>query len=198
MDMRYDPLLGGMNLIGVAPTEGNLGLPNAQRIRVGASASSVLFARIASTNPALHMPKGSQIPDSTAVALFQFWIDSGLGTIDSDGDGVADTTDNCPYESNPTQADGGGWMSPANDGIGGACQCASVDTSPALNSVDLVALRAYLSGTGQTQSGVEERANYPDTSGRASILDSVRFKRALQGVEARPAQRCRAATSLLP
>jgi hypothetical protein len=39
--------------------------------------------------------------------------------VDSDGDGVADTSDNCPNIANPTQADCD------NDGIGDACEIAA-------------------------------------------------------------------------
>ncbi len=39
--------------------------------------------------------------------------------VDADGDGVADSTDNCPTTSNPTQAD---WD---NDGVGDACDAPS-------------------------------------------------------------------------
>ena len=41
MDMRYEPLLGGMSLIGVTPTQGDLGITGAQRIKPGASAQTV-------------------------------------------------------------------------------------------------------------------------------------------------------------
>jgi uncharacterized repeat protein (TIGR03806 family) len=199
MDMRYDKLLGAMNLIGVAPSEGDLGVPNALRVRVGSSSTSILYLRVASTVVSQRMAKGSQIPDPVAVALFRTWIDSGLATIDSDADGVPDATDNCPYEPNPTQTDTGGWLSSSSDGVGDACQCAGVDSTPAVNANDLAQLRSYLAGvTGGTMPGVEARANYPDGSGRASVLDSAHFKRSLQGVEVRPAQRCRAASELLP
>ncbi len=50
------------------------------------------------------------------------------GCADADGDSICDEDDNCPYASNPDQADRGGigTNSPA-DGIGDACQCGDVN-----------------------------------------------------------------------
>jgi uncharacterized repeat protein (TIGR03806 family) len=199
MDMRYEPLLGGMNLIGVTPTQGNLGLPNAQRIRVGASGSSVLYARMASTDPTLRMAKGSQIPDAAAVSLIKTWIDSGLATIDSDGDGAADSADNCPYEPNPDQMDGGGWISSTPNGVGDLCQCENVDAGGSVVSNDLLRLRQYLSGNSTfVLPRVERRLRYLDPNGRGSILDVAHLQRALGGAEAPPTQSCSAALKLAP
>jgi hypothetical protein len=44
------------------------------------------------------------------------------GVIDSDGDGIADSEDNCPYTYNPDQADSNG------DGRGDACELADTPT----------------------------------------------------------------------
>jgi subtilisin family serine protease len=50
-----------------------------------------------------------------------------VGSPDADGDGVADTTDNCRFAPNPTQKDTGGiGTSSGPDGIGDACQCGDV------------------------------------------------------------------------
>jgi uncharacterized repeat protein (TIGR03806 family) len=199
MDMRYETLLGGMNLIGVAPNQGDLGIPGAQRIKVGSSAQSVLWQRVASIDPTLRMAKGSQIPDPLAVSLLGSWIDSGLATLDSDGDGIADSLDNCPYEPNPTQTDGGRWLSTAPDSVGDACQCENVDTLGSVTDVDVTSLRQYLAGSATAAApGVERRLRYLDTNGRGSILDFAHFKRALAQLEAQPQQTCAAASRLLP
>src|SRR5271157_2429286 len=47
---------------------------------------------------------------------------------DTDGDGILDPYDNCPYTYNPDQKDSGGVGSGSPpDGIGDACQCADVN-----------------------------------------------------------------------
>jgi uncharacterized repeat protein (TIGR03806 family) len=137
LDLRYRTLLGDMSLIGVAPTEGTLGLPNAQRIRPGVKEQSVLWARVASTDPAIHMPAGSLVPDPLAVSVLGAWIDTGLAVLDSDADGDADAADNCPYEPNASQSDAGGWLSVSPDGVGDACQCLDVTPTAAINAIDI-------------------------------------------------------------
>ncbi len=196
MNMRYEPLLGEMNLIGVAPTSGDLGISGALRIKVGSSAQSVLWQRVASTDPTLRMAKGTQIPDPLAVSLLRTWIDSGLGVLDSDGDGAADSADNCPYEPNATQIDGGGWNSSTPDAIGDACQCANLEGSGVVNTADYTRLRQYL--TGVATPGAERHLRYLDVNGRGSILDVAHFKRALMLAEPPPQQICGASTRLVP
>lgn len=90
MDLRSTRLLGELNAIGVAPTEGGLGLPTPQRIRVGVPEQSVLWHRQQSTDAGIRMPDGSLVPDPAAVPVFDTWIGSGLATLDSDEDTLAD------------------------------------------------------------------------------------------------------------
>lgn len=198
MDMRYEPLLGAMNLIGVTPTSGNLGVAGAQRVKVGASSQSVLWLRAASTDPALRMAKGTRVPDPLGVALLASWIDSGLTSIDSDADGHADSVDNCPYEPNPTQSDLGRWLLPVSDGVGDACQCESVDADGKVNHTDLAALRQVLTGQPAPVPKLPRRLRYLDSAGRASILDVVHYRRSLAGAEPPPQQTCPAGTRLEP
>ena len=199
LDLRFEPLLGGMNLIGVAPTEGNLGIVGAERIRVGSKAQSVLWERVRSTTPSIRMPAGSLVPDPLAESLLGAWIDSGLGVLDSDGDAIADGADNCAYESNATQGDAGGWLSSTRDGIGDACQCGNVDALGVVNLLDRTRLRQYLSGnTGVAAAKLERRSAYTDAAGRPSILDLTHLRRAFAGSEAPLAQICPAATRLEP
>ena len=65
---------------------------------------------------------------------------------DSDGDGVPDASDNCPYAPNPDQADRGGIGSgSAADGIGDACQCGDVNGSGQISVTDsVIILRSLL------------------------------------------------------
>jgi hypothetical protein len=97
MDMRAETAVEAMNLIGVTPTFGDLGIAGAQRIRSGSKAQSVLWQRVRSTDPAVHMPQVSRVPDPLAVSLLGAWIDSAPAGLDSDGDGVTDANDNCPF-----------------------------------------------------------------------------------------------------
>ena len=61
-------------------------------------------------------------------------------TLDSDGDGVGDYVDNCPYAFNPLQEDNGGFQTLTPDGIGDACQCGDMDGSGMVDFNDLVQL----------------------------------------------------------
>ena len=199
LDLRHTRLLGGMNLIGVTPTEGDLGITGAQRIRVGSKAQSVLWHRLQSIDAQIRMPEGSLQPDPLGVALIGSWIDTGLATLDSDLDGHPDASDNCAYEANASQTDGGGWMSSTPDGIGDACQCWNVDTTAAVTAADSVRLRQYVAGrSGGVSAGLPRRMSFTDDAGRPSILDVTRFRRSLAGADGPLAQTCPAATHLVP
>ncbi len=63
---------------------------------------------------------------------------------DADGDEVPDSSDNCPYEPNPTQSDVGGLGAAPPDGIGDACQCGDVNDSGTITSSDVTILRRAL------------------------------------------------------
>ena len=61
--MRAEPLLGAMNLIGVTPTEGDLGIVGAQRIRVGLEgAERALGARRSRPITRVRMPQAAACP----------------------------------------------------------------------------------------------------------------------------------------
>lgn len=126
MDMRFHTLLGDMSLVGTPALYGNLGLPApALRIDPGGSPTpseaSVLWARMASSDPTVRMARGTLLPDDEHVTLVGDFID-GLpidpNDLDSDLDGVGDGgpgADNCPAVANAGQEDGDG------DQIGDAC-----------------------------------------------------------------------------
>jgi len=63
---------------------------------------------------------------------------------DSDGDGVPDSLDNCPYEPNTDQADSGGVNTTVPDGIGDACQCGDVDNDGKVLGNDAIILARSL------------------------------------------------------
>ncbi|HEM46347.1 MAG TPA: hypothetical protein ENO23_04790, partial [Alphaproteobacteria bacterium] len=115
IDMRSRVLLGDMHLIGVAPNQGDLGLPSPERIKPGVSAESVLYARMAASDPAVRMASGTLLAHDAALSVVGSWIDTGLSIIDTDEDGVADATDLCPGVPDPGQADRDG------DLLGDAC-----------------------------------------------------------------------------
>ncbi len=199
MDLRYTRLLGELNAIGVAPTEGNLGLPTPQRIRVGLPEQSVVWHRQQSTDASIRMPDGSLLPDPAAVAIFDAWIRSGLATLDSDADGVADAADLCPRIADPSQADGGGFGTSTPDGVGTACQCGDVNGDGRVDSRDAAPLRAALARTSGPLSGAaNRRCVSPSDTGECSIVSWARIQKRLAGATAAHGQTCAAATELGP
>jgi hypothetical protein len=122
MDMRFDTSLPAMNLIGIAPTFGDLGIAGAQRIRSGSREQSIVWQRVRSNDLGVRMPQGTRVPDPLAVDLLGAWIDSHPESVDSDGDGWTDAADNCPTVPNADQADAD------SDGTGDACESSSCVT----------------------------------------------------------------------
>ncbi len=191
MDLRSTRTLAELNAIGVAPTEGGLGLPTPQRIRVGVPEQSVLWHRQQSTDATIRMPDYSLVPDPTAVPVFDTWIRTGLATLDSDEDTRADTADNCPRIANQTQTDSNG------DGNGDACQCGDVNGDGSLTSSDLAPLRAALAKSGPALSGAaNRRCVSPSDTGECSIVSWARMSKRLAGAVAAHGQTCPAATEL--
>lgn len=74
IDLRFSA--ANMNLIGVPPTEGDLGLSSPARIRAGARSSSVLYVRMNQTDQSRMPPVGSTVVDTEGLALIGQWIDS--------------------------------------------------------------------------------------------------------------------------
>ena len=76
MDMRSQTKFLDMNLFGVKPSEGTLGLTTPQRIFPGKKASSVLWERMRRLD-GFRMPEiGSALVDKKGVQLIGTWIDS--------------------------------------------------------------------------------------------------------------------------
>jgi len=74
VDLRFLTADPGMNVIDVRPTRGDLGLPDAYRIKRRVPGSSVLFERMQRLD-GIRMPRlGSSVLDADALALLQAWI----------------------------------------------------------------------------------------------------------------------------
>jgi hypothetical protein len=65
---------------------------------------------------------------------------------DTDGDGIPDNIDNCPYTYNPDQKDSGGVGTATPDGIGDACQCGDVNDDGIVSTADSTILTRSLVG----------------------------------------------------
>lgn len=77
LDMRYSTALPQMNLVGIAPTQGNLGIADAQRIFAGDRRRSILFKRMESLDPQIRMPSlATSVADENALENIGAWIDS--------------------------------------------------------------------------------------------------------------------------
>jgi uncharacterized repeat protein (TIGR03806 family) len=75
MDMRFTTPDGLMNLIGVPPAYGTLGLVNAQRIHKGVKESSVLWERMRRKDEHRMPPLATSLVDEVAVQVVGDWID---------------------------------------------------------------------------------------------------------------------------
>ncbi|MEZ4334130.1 MAG: thrombospondin type 3 repeat-containing protein [Myxococcota bacterium] len=125
---------------------------------------------------------------------------------DLDGDGFTDPVDNCPFTANPDQADDGGFLSTAPNGVGNACECGDANGSgrvvPASQPEtgaggtplvpDLQLIREYLVGMHPDDPAIPLRCSLAgDTA--CDTVDAVVLERALQGLNANPVPRCDAA-----
>ncbi|MEZ4330665.1 MAG: PQQ-dependent sugar dehydrogenase [Myxococcota bacterium] len=115
LDLRFTRAVTDWNVIGVTPSEGNFGFPNAKRILPGNRFQSIFWIRQAITDPLVRMARGTRVVDGAAVGLLGDWIQMDVATVDSDEDGVPDATDRCPAIPDPAQADADA------DGLGDAC-----------------------------------------------------------------------------
>lgn len=100
-------------------------------------------------------------------------------TTDADGDGVPDTSDNCPLRANPDQSDVGDLDGSVPDGIGDVCQCGDVSNDGRVEVSDLAAFRDALA-TGQINSLPGARkCRVNDVWAPCSLLDLTILRRAL-------------------
>lgn len=77
MDLRFEAPLAAMNLVGVRPQNGSLGLADAYRVKPGAKDSSVLWERIPRRDATQMPPLATTAADPLAVSLIGQWVDAG-------------------------------------------------------------------------------------------------------------------------
>ena len=77
IDLRASVATAAMNVGGVAPQFGNLGLPAPSIVQWGSAANSVLWARVHALDGNRMPPLGSSILDLAGEALLGQWIDAG-------------------------------------------------------------------------------------------------------------------------
>jgi hypothetical protein len=77
LDLRYAATVAEMNVLDVAPAFGDLGLPDARRVKGGAKESSVLWERMRRLDTTRMPPLASGLVDVQATALVGDWIDGG-------------------------------------------------------------------------------------------------------------------------
>lgn len=110
LDLRYSTAVSDMHACGVEPAAGDLGIPGAKLLVPQDRRHSLIYYRMQLRQPDLDQmpPLGTTLVDGANSKLISVWInrsDACLDVPDSDGDGVADNSDNCLYVPNPDQAD---------------------------------------------------------------------------------------------
>ncbi|HXX49025.1 MAG TPA: thrombospondin type 3 repeat-containing protein, partial [Myxococcota bacterium] len=121
--------------------------------------------------------------------------------VDQDGDGLADFQDNCPFEKNPRQRDGGSFASKVPDGIGDACQCGDLSGDGIVDAADVAAYRKFLTRNPFDPSAAARKCKVAPDGGPCSILDVVVLERALDPrhlLGPQVNQVCEAATKVAP
>jgi hypothetical protein len=109
---------------------------------------------------------------------------AGLGG-DTDGDGICDDDDNCPFFPNPGQEDDGGFNTWEPDGIGTACQCGDVNGNGIVNTTDGTLIKRSEAGLAPFFS--EEGMPFPGNcdvngNGNCSTTDGTIVKRNVAGL----------------
>ncbi len=119
-----------------------------------------------------------------------------FGPADSDGDGVANAADRCPFRADASQADAGGYEVFTPDGIGNACQCGDTDGNNAVfPAQEAVRVRNTLAGIAP---GVVDPAKCSVIGGAndCDLRDAVVLRRSADALRLGPgiASVCDAAT----
>lgn len=171
-DFRFTTPTSAMGAIGVEPTQTDFGVTGAKLITPGRPDLSILSLRTHMLETGRMPPLGRNVVDAAGVALLDKWIRSGLGmgSADTDGDGLADNVDNCKKTTNASQLDSDG------DGFGNACD-ADFNGDRRVDALDQ-ALFSMAHGTSVGQAAFLPAADM-DGDGRISALDLTRFRRRL-------------------
>ncbi|HTO68373.1 MAG TPA: LamG-like jellyroll fold domain-containing protein [Myxococcota bacterium] len=103
---------------------------------------------------------------------------------DTDGDGVLDGVDNCPFIPNASQANSDAF--PAGD----ACQCGDVDVNGAANAADVTLLRSSLTNSAVLSAAGLARCGVTPPGGICNVLDVSVLRRALAALPPGLAQVC--------
>jgi len=121
--------------------------------------------------------------------------------VDTDGDGIPDVSDNCPFAPNPTQTDSGGINTTVPDGIGDACQCGDVTGDGIVNIGDKTILSKSLAGLPPYFSvGAMPGFDKCDVNGDGvcNVADKTIISRALAALGPGIQQKCTAAVCHSP
>jgi lysophospholipase L1-like esterase len=121
----------------------------------------------------------------------------GAWALDSDGDTVDDSIDNCVYTPNAGQEDEGGVGEAVPDGIGDACQCGDLNADGVADVLDAVLYERYLAALGPP---VSAAATCSVIGGRIDCdrNDVVALRDGLVELTPGVSQVCEAATGLPP
>ena len=76
MDLRYGVSTDNLNIVEVVPWLGDLGIPDAVRLRPGSKETSVLWERMRRLDETRMPPLGSGVKDDNAISLIGDWIDN--------------------------------------------------------------------------------------------------------------------------
>lgn len=99
--------------------------------------------------------------------------------VDSDGDSILDSLDNCPYTANPGQEDVGGLGNGSGpDGIGNACQCGDVNGDGRVTIADSISIQRALL-VPPTLVLAKPALCDVNGDGRCTIADGIILRRAL-------------------
>ncbi len=118
---------------------------------------------------------------------------------DTDGDGIQDAVDNCPFVSNPGQQDTGGvGAGSLPDGIGDACQCGDVNGDGKVTLIDSVIITRSLLVPPTATLANPTRCD-ANGDGKCNLADATIVRRAqLLPPTASVSQACVAATAPVP
>ena len=164
---------------------GRLAIPEGAPPPVPTSEGTILFTSLAGLGEPIVLPTGSFSIAST------FLAGSGTVTIDRDGDGITDDSENCLNAFNPDQSDLGGLLQTTFDGLGDACQCGNLFKDPlkpgAVFEDDVVAGLQFLAGALSDPDAPEICSVSTEVDGsregtECNIKDLVVLKRATNGL----------------